>query len=357
MKQTYSPSRLGKAHICPARLRAYRDPPNAQDIHLRSASGRGQFLHNLIEMWLKKLNESIQLNPDAFLTLDGYLASVNDLRHELASENIRVHGKMSELIGEFQSMTRVDTLVQLLHQREGIVMILTEDTVSDEESGQHIFDDFFVKGIFDCIIETKNQLYLIDWKLSIDPDSQLFESYVLQLGLYHELLKLTNPSKQIRILLASITQTDEEFPLPYMIKTEKILEEFSKITDSKWTTWVQSGEKEPNSQCSFCEYNYSGTEFCYDRSNEPTIIQNLEILFGPDPIADYFDVEIPLTNVRRISETKYEISHEQKSVEIVFNNPFRLESSARERLRCTGHLRSQNGMISFFIHKYVVFSV
>ena len=64
----------------------------------------------------------------------------------------------------------------------------------------------------------------------------------------------------------------------------------------------------------------------YDRSNEPTIIQNLEILFGPDPIADYFDVEIPLTNVRRISETKYEISHEQKSVEIVFNNPFRLES-------------------------------
>ena len=99
--------------------------------------------------------------------------------------------------------------------------ITTEDTVSDEESGQHIFDDFFVKGIFDCIIETKNQLYLIDWKLSIDPDSQLFESYVLQLGLYHELLKLTNPSKQIRILLVSITQTDEEFPLPYMIKTEK----------------------------------------------------------------------------------------------------------------------------------------
>ena len=48
-------------------------------------------------------------------------------------------------------------------------MILTEDTVSDEEFGQHIFDDFFVK-IFDCIIETKNQLYLIDWKLSIDPE-------------------------------------------------------------------------------------------------------------------------------------------------------------------------------------------
>ena len=95
-----------------------------------------------------------------------------------------------------------------------------------------------------------------------------------------------------------------------MIKTEKILDEFSKITDSKWTTWVQSGEKEPNSQCSFCEYNYSGTEFCYDRSNEPTIIQNLEILF--DPIADYFDVEIPLTNVRRISETKYEIYMNKK---------------------------------------------
>ena len=71
-------------------------------------------------MWLKKLNESIQLNPNAFLTLDGYLASINDLRHELASENIRVHGKMSELIGEFRSMTRVDTLVQLLHQREGL---------------------------------------------------------------------------------------------------------------------------------------------------------------------------------------------------------------------------------------------
>lgn len=358
MKQTYSPSRLGKAHICPARLRAYRDPPTAQQIHLRSASGRGQFLHNLIEMWLKKLNERIQLNPNAFLTLDGYLAAVNDLRHELASENIRVHGKMSELIGEFRSMTGVDAFVQLLHQREGIVKILTEDTVSDEEFGQHIFDDFFVKGIFDCIIETKNKLYLIDWKLSIDPESQLFESYVLQLGLYHELLKLTNPSKQIRILLVSIMQMDEEFsPLPYMIKTEKILEEFSKITNGKWITWVQSGEKEPNSQCSFCEYNYSRTEFCHDRSNEPIIIQNLGILFGPDPIADFFDVEIPLTNVRRISATTYEIAHEGKSVEIIFNSPSRLESSARKRLRCTGQLRTQNGMMSFFIHQHMILSV
>ena len=94
-----------------------------------------------------------------------------------------------------------------------------------------------------------------------------------------------------------------------------------------------------------------------DRSNDPTLVENLEVLFGTDPISDVFDVEIPLTNVRRISSTTYEISHEGKSVEIVFKSPHRLESTARNSLRCTGHLRSQNGLLSFFIHQHAIFAV
>ncbi len=54
------------------------------------------------------------------------------------------------------------------------------------------------------------------------------------------------------------------------------------------------------------------------------LFKNLEVLFGTDPISDVFDVEIPLTNVRRISSATYEISHEGKSVEIVFKSPYRL---------------------------------
>ena len=357
MKETYSPSRLGKAHICPARLRPYRDPPDTHEIHLSSANGRGLFLHNLMEMWLKKLNESLKLNPDKFLTLDDFLISVNDLRGELASENIQVHGKISEVISEFRSTTRVDTFLRILHQNETIISITTEKTISDEMFDQHIFEDFFVKGIVDCIIETEKHLFLIDWKLSIDPESHLFDSYVLQLGLYHELLKLSNSPKQIRLLLVSITQVDELSPLPYMIKTEKILEEFSRINDGEWINWVQSAEKNPTSQCTFCEYNFSRTEFCLDRSNDTTIIQNLEILFGFDPIADFFDVEIPLSNVRRISANTYEITHEQKKVEIVFKRPVPLKASTGKSLRCTGQPRFQNGQMSFFIHQHTVFPV
>lgn len=356
MKETYSPSRLGKANICPARLRPYRDPPTTQEIHLRSANGRGLFLHNIMEMWLKKLDESIRLNDD-FLNLYGFLSSVNDLRGELASENIHVHGKMSEIIAEFHSTTRVDTFLQRLYKFDTIVSITTEKTISDEMFLQHLFEDFFVKGIVDCIIETKEQLLLIDWKMSINTDSQLFASYVLQMGLYHDLLKLSNPAKQVRLLLVSLTQKDQDGPLPYMIKTETILKEYSKIKNGQWVDWIRSGEKSPGSQCTFCEYNYSETELCMDRSDDPTIIQNLEVLFGTDPISDVFDVEIPLTNVRRISSTTYEISHEQKSVEIVFKSPYRLRSSAKNSLRCTGHLRSQNGILSFFIHQHAIFSV
>jgi hypothetical protein len=357
MKETYSPSRLGKAHICPARLRPYRDPPETHEIHLSSASGRGLFLHNLIEMWLEKFNESIQLDPDKFLTLDRYLTSVNDWRDKLAAENIQVHGNISELIGEFRSTTHVDTFLHILHQKERIINITTEKTISDFEFEQHIFEDFFVKGIVDCIIETKNQLYLIDWKLSIDPESQLFDSYVLQIGLYHDLLRLTNPPKQLRLLLVSMTQEDERMPLPYMIKTEKILAEYSRINDVRWVDWVQSAKKNPTSQCTFCEYNFSRTELCLDRSNDSAINQNLEILFGFDSIADIFDVEIPLSNVRRISANTYEITHEHKKVEIVFKRPFRLEASASKFLRCTGRLRSQNGLLTFFIHQHIIFPV
>jgi len=357
MKKIYSPSRLGKAHICPARLRPYRDPPIAQEIHLRSAVGRGLFLHNLMDMWLKKLNESIQLNPDKFLSLVEYLTSVKDLRDELASEHIQVHGKISEVISEFRSTTRVDTFLDFLHQKEGIINITTEKAISDFELEQHIFDNFYVKGTVDCIVETRKQLYLIDWKLSIDLESQLFDSYVLQLGLYHEILRLTNPPKQLRLLLVSMTQVDERMPLPYMIKTEKILSEYSRINDVGWVDWVQSAEKNPTSQCTFCEYNFSRTEFCLDRSNDSTIIQNLEILFGFDPIADFFDVEIPLSNVRRISANTYEITHQQKKVEIVFKRPVPLDASAEKSLRCTGQLRSQNGLMSFFIHQHTVFPV
>jgi hypothetical protein len=310
-----------------------------------------------MEMWLKKLNESLKLNPDKFLTLDGYLITVNDFRGQLASENIQVHGNISEVISEFRSTTRVDTFLRILNKNETIISITTEKTISDEMSVHHIIEDFFVKGIVDCIIETEKHLFLIDWKLGIDPESQQFDSYVLQLGLYHELLKLSNPSKQIRLLLVSLTQVEEQSPLPYMIKTEKILEEYLRINDGEWINWVQSAEKIPTPQCTFCEYNYSRTELCLDRSNDLTIIQNLEILFGTDPIADFFDVEIPLSNVRRISATTYEITHENNKVEIVFKSPFRLEASARKLLRCTGQLRSQNGLMSFFIHQHTLFPV
>ncbi len=125
MKETYSPSRLGKANICPARLRPYRDPPTTQEIHLRSADGRGLFLHNIMEMWLKKLDESIRLNNE-FLSLYGFLSSVNDLREELASENIYVHGKMSEIIAEFHSTTLVDRFFAMPIRIDTIVSITTE---------------------------------------------------------------------------------------------------------------------------------------------------------------------------------------------------------------------------------------
>lgn len=353
MKETYSPSRLGKAHICPARLRPYRDPPTTQEIHLRSANGRGLFLHNIMEMWLKKLNESIQLNDDEFPTLFGFLSSVNDLRGELASENIHVHGDTSEIIAEFLSTTRVELFLQKLYMSDTIVSITTEKTISDEMFPQHIFEDFFVRGIVDCIIETKDKLFLIDWKMSIDTENQLFASYVLQMGLYHDLLKLSNPAKQVRLLLVSLTQKDQDSPFPYIIKTETILKEYSTIKNRKWVDWIHSGEKSPSSQCTFCEYNYSKNELCMDRSDDPTIVQNLEVLFGTDPISDVFDVEIPLTNVRRISSTTYEITHEQKTVEIVFKSPYRLQSSARNSLRCKGHLRTQNGMLAFNIYKFI----
>ncbi|MED5350126.1 MAG: PD-(D/E)XK nuclease family protein [Candidatus Thermoplasmatota archaeon] len=359
MKETYSPSRLGKALVCPARLRPYRDPPAAQEIHLRSGHGIGLFLHNLLEMWLKKLNVSIKLNPEKFLTMGDYLRSVNDWRGEFASQNIHVHGKISEVISEFRSKTYVDEFLRILHKKESIISIWTEKTISDDMFDQHMIKDFYVKGTVDCLIETDKYLYLIDWKLNIDPQSQLFDCYILQLGLYHELLKLSEPHKQIKLLLVSLTQSDERFgyPLPVMINTEKIVNEFSKINNGEWINWVQSGKKVPTMQCSFCEYNYSTTEFCLERSNDPTIIQNLMLLFGTDPIADFFDVEIPLSNVRRISATKYEITHEHKKVEIVFKNPFYLEAYARKFLRCTGQLRSQNGILSFFIHRHIVFPV
>ena len=357
MKETYSPSRLGKAHICPARLRPYRDPPTTQEIDLRSAGGRGLFLHNIMDMWLKKLNESIQLNDDEFLSLFGFLSSVNDLRGELASENIHVHGNTSEIIAEFRSTTRVDTFLQCLYKQDTIVSISTEKTISDEMFTQNIFEDFFVRGIVDCIIETKDQLLLIDWKMSIDTESQLFASYVLQMGLYHDLLKLSNPAKQVRLLLVSLTQRDQDSPFPYIIKTETILKEYSTIKNRKWVDWIHSGRKSPSSQCTFCEYNYSKNELCMDRSNDPTIVQNLEVLFGTDPISDVFDVEIPLTNVRRTSSTTYEITHEHTSVEIVFKTSFNLKSSPKKRLRCTGQLRRQTGMMSFFIHQHIIFSI
>jgi hypothetical protein len=359
MKETYSPSRLGKALVCPARLRPYRDPPVTQEIHLRSGHGKGLFLHNLIEMWLKKLNVSIKLNPEKFLTMGDYLRSVDDLRAEFASQNIHVHGKISEVISEFCSMTYVDEFLRILHKKESIISITTEKTISDEIFNHHMINDFHVKGTVDCIIETDKYLYLIDWKLNIDPHSQMFDSYILQLGLYHGLLKLSDPLKPIKLLLVSLTQSDERFGyiIPYMINTKNIISDFSRINDGEWINWVQSAQKVPTMQCSFCEYNYSTTEFCIERSNDPTIIQNLEVLFGTDPIADFFDVEIPLSNVRRISATKYEITHEQKKVEIVFKHPFYLEASARKFLRCTGQLRVQNGLMSFFIHQHIVFSV
>ena len=56
MKQTYSPVGWGSTHM-PSQTTAVQNPPTSREIHLWSASGRGQFLHNLIEMWLKKLNE------------------------------------------------------------------------------------------------------------------------------------------------------------------------------------------------------------------------------------------------------------------------------------------------------------
>ena len=359
MKETYSPSRLGKALVCPARLRSYKDPPATQEIHLRSGYGKGLFFHNLLEMWLKELNLSIKLNPEKFLTMGDYLRSVNDLRGEFASQNIHVHGKISEVVSGFRSTTYVDELLRILHKKESIISITTEKTISDETFDHHITKDFYVKGTVDCIIETDKHLYLIDWKLSIDPQNQLFDSYILQLGLYHELLKLSNPLKPIKLLLVSLTQSEERsgHSLPYYINTEKIVNEFSRINDGEWLTWVQSAEKVPTMQCTFCEYNYSKTEFCLERSKDPTIIQNLEILFGTDPIADFFDVEIPLSNVRRISATKYEITHEQKEVEIVFKQPFHLKATAKKLLRCIGQLRSQNGVLSFFIHQHIVFPV
>jgi len=358
MKETYSPSNLGKAYICPARLRPYKQPSTFQEIYLRNANGRGLFLHKIIELWLKKLNECIQLNECKFLTLDNYLTSINDLRGELASEKIQVHGNISEAIREFRSMTRVGAFLNHLNKIDPIISITVEKTYSDEMNEQYIFEDFFVKGTVDCIIETQKHLFLIDWKLSIDMQSKLFDSYVLQLGLYHKLLELSNPPKQIRLLLVSITQVDERHrELPYIIKTEKILDEFSRINDSEWVNWVQSDEKVPSTQCTYCSYNYSETEFCFERSNDKTIIQNLEVLFGTDPIEDFFDVEIPLTNVRRISATIYEIAHEQKAVEIVFKGLVTLQTSKRKFLRCTGQLRSQNGVMSFFIHQHAVFTV
>ena len=357
MPPTHSPSNIAKAHQCPSRLREYQDPPRITHLDLSKPTEKGTFYHLVIEQWLDRLHRAIQ--DGKWEDFTSFISRKKDRMNQLKGDGITVTSEYSGLLTELVDRCKIQRYLKRLNEQPGykIKSIWTEAHLPSGVGGVTLLHDFRVKGFVDCIVETENNIFVIDWKteLHLKNEDEIMR-YEIQLALYSRLAEeeYNVESEMIIPRLISLTQSNEKgFPLMKKLDLTNIGREDDIV---HWT----SKSKISGRHCSTCDEAYARAP-CRERSTDEVLRASSQRLH--DPVftsgSTVIDVEIQGSRFKPLSWKSFFVSNGDQENERILHVQF---SKARGRVeipencvvRCRGRIKFEDGNRTLVIYEHVI---
>ena len=355
---------LAKGYLCSTRMQAYNSGEvpavTKTDLDLKNPADLGTFKHLLMELWLEEVNQKStfpimkkeQIVPrfKDFFRRSGSRA----FKSKLSEKGVEIKGDFTPNYLKFIETCRAEPIVIKLATTYELEEILIETLQPPEGqitlSEKHMIS---VKGNIDCIFRCKAIDYVVDWKSTIEKETN--EAQKIQLQSYlHIWRNLNGREKTVKGLLISLSHYETN-PSGQRISEYNLVGEFDSMERESLISKIIDTTERAGPWCRYCKYNLVQENPCKSRSRDAEIQKNTQSLEDPTWTGKYIDVEIRISKLTR-KNAKLQYFGYGKNYQIIFVFPHAFGEEhflGFVNIRIRGSLKSKGGNRTFSVQRYV----
>jgi hypothetical protein len=357
----YSPTMLAKGYLCSTRMQSFNGDEvqsvSKAILDLKNPADLGTFKHLLMELWLEEVNQKstfpITKKEQIIPPFKKFFSRSNcrTIRDKLSEKEVNIEDEFTSNYLKFIETCKVEPIVIKLAIEYELEEILIETLQPPE--GQITLSEkhgISMKGQIDCIFRCKEIDYVVDWKSTIENDTN--ESQKIQLQSYLDIWRILNSQeKTVKGLLISLSDCDEKQRAIFKQVVEFDLSERESLISKIVDTTERTG-----SWCRHCSKNFLKKEPCKKRSEDLEIQKNTQLLETINETLYFADVEIKISKFRRkSSKLQYFGYGKEYQITFIFPHSFSEEYFAEhDIIRMRGSLSSKGGLRTFKVRKYVL---